>query len=718
VAENWERIVSKKNDQQFGPSLDAIAPKWQPSRRRFLESAAFAGTVAGVGCLKPAVAAQKDPRQGMAGDAALADGSQLQSWEQPLAFTKSYYVDKLSAAADDAGPGTEARPFQTIGKAAELLQPGERVVIAAGTYRECIRPARGGTGPSKMISYEAAPGAKVYVKGSDVLADGWKKEEISSAFPAPGRPAPMGVTVWRHDLDGAMFPDAYNPFALPSIMGSWAWLDGATVDLGPYLRRRALVFADGKPLEPMEQQRELAMAKLPPVPDFTKPAVPQEGLPPRRRGGPLMQEIGGSPTARFWADHSGTAVYVRLPSGTPAEHVIEVTTRQHVLAPVNSGTSYIRVTGITFQHAGNAYPFPQFGMISLGGGDHWILENNVIEWANGLGVAIGRDGNSAGASRPGGSIIVRGNTIRYCGIEGLGGMGTSDALIEDNLIEWCGWADAERGWEASGVKFHFAKNMLFRRNVVRHIRHGNAAWWDVGNTNCRITQNVFADVTTVAAAVHFEMTPDQNMIDNNIIWDVRNAEPGTPGQRGCAGSGIFDNASSNLTIAHNLIGRCDNAGIFAIVRPDRGRPVANGNVVANNIFAKCKVGIVFLDKDNKADDNVYAHMSAKFQGFFEGSPADAAGSQAWRHISYSDLPAWRAAYGWDTRSVIAGLDVTFDSETMKLSMIAEKPLPSVSVIGKVGEDFFGRPVRSSRNAGPFATLRRKWPLVVDPRKMR
>ena len=46
-------------------------------------------------------------------------------------------------------------------------------------------------------------------------------------------------------------------------------------------------------------------------------------------------------------------------------------------------------------------------------------------------------------------------------------------LVEDNLIEWCGWADAERGWEAAGAKFHFAHNLLFRRNVVRHIRHAN-----------------------------------------------------------------------------------------------------------------------------------------------------------------------------------------------------------------------------------------------------
>ena len=114
------------------------------------------------------------------------------AWEQPLTFSKTYYVDNHDAKADDNGPGTKARPFRTINKAAQLLQPGERVVIASGTYRECVRPARGGTSPTQMISYEAAPGAKVFIKGSEVLKDGWLQESSSGWFSRlrrPGRPA-------------------------------------------------------------------------------------------------------------------------------------------------------------------------------------------------------------------------------------------------------------------------------------------------------------------------------------------------------------------------------------------------------------------------------------------------------------------------------------------------------------------------------------------------
>src|SRR5690606_35978988 len=128
----------------------------------------------------------------------------------------------------------------------------------------------------------------------------------------------------------------------------------------------------------------------------------------------------------------------------------------------------------------------QSGLVCPAGGSHWIIEDCTMEWANGTVLNLGIDAYSKGAPNPGESHIVRRNTIRYGGIEGIAAMGSNNVLIEDNLVEWCGWADAQRGWEAAGCKFHRAKNMLFRRNVVRHMRHCDAAWWDVDNVNCRV----------------------------------------------------------------------------------------------------------------------------------------------------------------------------------------------------------------------------------------
>ena len=643
-------------------------------------------------------------------DNRMPDGTDYVSWEQPLTFSKTYYVDTGSANADDSGPGSSERPFRTISRAAKLLEPGERVVIAAGTYRECVRPERGGTGADKMISYEAAPGAKVYIKGSELLKEGWTQDPVN-AFRRPsgpdGNPAPPPpppAPSWGYQFTGAMFPDAYNPFALASVAGDRAWLDTKSVDMGPYFRRRGLVFVDGKPLEPVELQRELGSAKLytPPPPGTPQPL---NGLPPRARGGPIMQEIGGTEEGRFWPDANGQSIHVRLPNGTPADHRIEVTTREQVFAPTNRGLGYIRVKGLIFQHAGNGFPLPQRGaMLDVVGGNHWIIEDNTIEWANGIGVEIG--GGVGGPQQQPQAHIIRRNTIRYCGIEGIAGIGTRDVLVEDNLLEWCGWADAEREWESAAAKFHSAQNMLFRRNVIRHIRHGNGVWFDSGNVNCRITGNIFADIVTVSAAVHMEVNLQQDQIDNNIIWDVRNAEPGTPGQRGCAGSGIFINATDKVTIAQNLIGRCDNSGVFAITRPDRaGTGTATDNKVYNNIFTKCdRSAIVFLNPHNEADGNVFTEMPFQFLGFFTGDSKQ-----------FLSLTAWREAHGWDKKSMIATMQIDFDPDRLELTINGTQPLPKVRTFNHIENDMLGKGGGDLRVPGPLAdpSVRPVW--KIDPR---
>jgi Right handed beta helix region/Protein of unknown function (DUF1565) len=704
----------EKQSHSYGDASENGTANDAIDRRRFLQYAAGVGAMVGLGGkafgqAESDAAAGAQPNQSAAPiDSRLPDGSELASWEQPLRFSKTYYVDNQSHRADDNGPGTRSRPFRTVNKAAQVLQPGERVVIAAGTYRESVHPARGGTGPAQMISYEAAPGAKVFIKGSEVLNDGWEKVNLPAGR---GRPRPgenqAEVTVWRHELTGAMFPNAYQPFALASVAGNWEWLDPKTVDMGPYFRRRGLVFVDGKPLEPMEQLYELAMPHLQPNPVFDKPPVPHNGLPPRRRPGPLMQEVGGSPDARFWVDNGGTAIYIRLASGTPADHLIEITTRNQTVVPSQGGLGFIRIKRLTFQHVGNEYPFPQYGMISTAGGNHWIIEDNTVEWANGVGLSIGRDGDSGTAREAGTSQILRRNTIRYCGVEGIGGMGTVDTLIEDNLIEWCGWADAERGWEAAGAKFHFGHNLLFRRNVVRHIRHANGIWLDSDNRNCRITSNVFADVVTVSAGVHMEMNLVRNQIDNNIIWNVRNAEPGTPGQRGCAGSGIFINASDHLTIAQNLIGRCDNSGIFAITRPDRARSGTDtGNDIDNNIFAKCdKSAIVFLNQNNQCDGNLFVAMPNEFLGFFTGDQKQ-----------FLDLADWRASHGWDKNGAMGEMQIDFDPDTLELTLSSGQPLPKVAVVDGIHSDLLGKTSGETRAPGPLADPGAKRVWKVDPRR--
>ncbi|MGD0093284.1 MAG: DUF1565 domain-containing protein, partial [Planctomycetota bacterium] len=74
----------------------------------------------------------------------LPDGTFFPFWDDRTDYRKTYHVAGQDPRAADTNPGTREQPFKTIGRAAELLQPGEKVLIHEGVYRECVRPRRGG----------------------------------------------------------------------------------------------------------------------------------------------------------------------------------------------------------------------------------------------------------------------------------------------------------------------------------------------------------------------------------------------------------------------------------------------------------------------------------------------------------------------------------------------------------------------------------------------
>ena len=83
------------------------------------------------------------------------DGRAFRRWADLTDYRRELHVDQQHPAAADTNPGTEEAPLATIQRAAELVEPGERVLIKSGTYREWIRPRRGGSGADGMISFEA-----------------------------------------------------------------------------------------------------------------------------------------------------------------------------------------------------------------------------------------------------------------------------------------------------------------------------------------------------------------------------------------------------------------------------------------------------------------------------------------------------------------------------------------------------------------------------------
>jgi hypothetical protein len=616
-----------------------------------------------------------------ADNSTMPDGIQFPLWEKPLHFTKSYYVDVQAKTADDSGPGTKEHPFKTINHAAQVLQPGERVVIADGVYREMIHPSRGGTSADAMISYEAAPGAKVVVKGAAVVKD-WKPSEGWNFGMDPVTHTP--VKAWELRLDPALFPSGYNPFEVDNVIGNREWLKYDRDNMATYFRRRGLVFVDGKPLEPVELPGELAGPSPRSMNYFTDV-----------HWTPLFKEF--SPEAgKVWIETNGMTLHIRLANDDdPSKHVIEITTQEQSFSPTERYQSYIRVKGITFQYAGNGFPVPQRGMVSTNRGNHFIIEDNTFEWANSVGLDVGNeDWVASRPPHPVGFDVVRGNTFRYCGIEGLGGTGgPQNTLVEKNLFEWIGWQSAAMMSESGGTKMHTAHNLLFRNNVVRHIRYANGIWLDIGNANDRITGNVFADIpgTVNPHAIHIEGSNVLNEIDNNIFSNLT--------------GGILIRDTNNVIVAYNLFLDCTQVCVDTTSGINGPRPVGGHTndvhnlMVHDNVFFKMgRSAIEFTNARNEADGNVYPAAASPFGGApylrvkFPEPP------------EWHNLDSWREEHGWDMNGTLAAINGVLDPDKLELTLTVKGDVKAATPYKGIDADFFGKPVSGDRMPGPFTDL--------------
>jgi hypothetical protein len=109
----------------------------------------------------------------------------------------------VATSGNDQNEGRGPAPFRTIQRAAEAAQPGDVITIHAGVYRERVNPPRGGESDAKRITYQAAPGEQVEIKGSEVVKD-WTKVEGD---------------VWKVTLPNSFFGN-FNPFK-DLIRGDW-----------------------------------------------------------------------------------------------------------------------------------------------------------------------------------------------------------------------------------------------------------------------------------------------------------------------------------------------------------------------------------------------------------------------------------------------------------------------------------------------------------------
>jgi len=260
-------------------------------------------------------------------------------------------VTVLHVATDgsDRADGSPEHPLRTIGHAAAIAQPGDTVTVHAGEYREWVKPRRGGISDRRRITYQAAEGEHVVIKGSEVVT-GWE--------PGEG-------TVWKAVVANDRF-GTFNPFA-EEIEGDWIVYGEQSTP------RRHLgdVYLDGRSFYEVTSLAEVAdPPQRTEVRDDWTQTMDRVRDPEQTRH-VWYAEVGEAATT-IWANFQGADPNARL---------VEINVRRSVFYPIEHHLDYITVRGFELAHAACPWTPPtadQPGLIGPNWAKGWIIEDNVI----------------------------------------------------------------------------------------------------------------------------------------------------------------------------------------------------------------------------------------------------------------------------------------------------------------------------------------------------
>jgi hypothetical protein len=340
------------------------------------------------------------------------------------------------------------------------------MTVHTGTYREWVKPARGGTSGSKRIIYRAAPGEKAVIKGSERITS-WKRQ-------AGG--------VWKVELPNTFFGE-YNPYAL-KLSGGW-------LNYGKW-HHRGDVYLNGEAFYEKETVQEVAEAR------------------------------------QSWHCHVEddlTTIRANFDRANPNTELAEINVRESIFMPEITGLKYITVDGLHFMHAAANWAPPtlelQTGAVGPRMGKHWIIQNCTIINARCVGIILGHaPGVDYSDIDAYGDHIIRNNIIKRCGQAGIAGQkGATRSLICGNFIEDTNYRKEFGGWETAAIKFHNSVDTVISGNLIRGVfRQQQGAfgiWIDFGNQGIRITRNIIYN--TQAATVFLEMNHGPILVDNNVL---------------------------------------------------------------------------------------------------------------------------------------------------------------------------------------------------------
>ncbi|MCK5821039.1 MAG: right-handed parallel beta-helix repeat-containing protein [Bacteroidales bacterium] len=400
----------------------------------------------------------------------------------------SGYEFHVSPNGNDTNTGTEQEPIKTITAASRLAQPGDVITVHEGIYRERINPPRGGDSDQNRITYQAADGEKVVIKGSELVKD-WEL---------------VNDDTWKAIIPNSFFGE-FNPY-LDLINGDWFNPKGRAHHTGA-------VYLDGHWLT------EAATF------DLVLDAADQTPL--------WFAQVDST-------DDGNTSIWAQFKGVNPNEELVEINVRQSVFYPKETGINYLTVKGFTMEHAATPWSPPtaeQIGLIGTHWSKGWIIEDNTIQYSTCVGITLGKHGdefdNTSANSAEGyvktiergtangwtkeniGHHIIRNNKISHCEQAGIvGSLGPIFCQIYENEIHDIHIRRLFTGAEMAGIKLHGAIDTEIWGNHIYRTCRG--IWLDWMAQGTRVSQNLLHD-NGPYEDLFLEVNHGPALVDNNLL---------------------------------------------------------------------------------------------------------------------------------------------------------------------------------------------------------
>jgi hypothetical protein len=422
-------------------------------------------------------------------------------------MNKEFHV---AVTGSDLADGTKAHPFRTISKAAQVAETGDKIIVHEGEYREWVKPEHSGYSNISRITYEAAEGEKVVIKGSERI-QGWELVE---------------GTVWKVTLPNTFFGD-YNPYK-EILSGDWFMYTP-----GIY-RHPGEVYLNGVSFYEADSL------------DDVKNPVMRTGVQGLRWFKSDELILHPERTIYQWfceTNDETTTIYANFQGADPNKELVEINVRKCCFYPEKSGMNYITVRGFEMAQAASPWTPPtadQPGLLGVNWSKGWIIENNVIHDAKCSGISIGKEASTGHNlctrrhQKPGyqyqmeavfralqigwskekiGSHIIRNNVIYDCGQNGIvGHMGGVFSEIYNNHIYNIAVKHEFFGYEIAGIKLHAAIDVKIHHNRIHNTTLGT--WLDWQAQGVRVSNNLYYNND---ADLFVEVSHGPYLVDNNIF---------------------------------------------------------------------------------------------------------------------------------------------------------------------------------------------------------